>query len=134
MLTAEQGKLIKIHGFPGALKVKLFRVAATTTRTEWIVTNDIDQAAIDDTREICAIRWKIEQYHREVKQTLGIEKCQCRSARAQRNNIACVILAWNHLTDFVRSTMSNIYKLKKSMLSAYMQQDLKQPTVRLSTV
>ncbi|MFN9748151.1 MAG: hypothetical protein ACK541_03000, partial [Burkholderiales bacterium] len=40
---AEQGKLIKIHGFPGALKVKLFRVAATTTRTEWIVTNDIDQ-------------------------------------------------------------------------------------------
>jgi hypothetical protein len=74
---AEQGKLIKIHGFPGALKVKLFRVAETTTRTEWIVTNDIDQASIDDTREICAIRWKIEQYHREVKQTLGIEKCQC---------------------------------------------------------
>jgi hypothetical protein len=47
---AAQGKLIKIHGFPGAIKVKLFRVAVTTTRTEWIVTSDIDQASTDDTR------------------------------------------------------------------------------------
>lgn len=131
---AEQGKLIKIHGFPGALKVKLFRVAATTTRTEWIVTNDIDQASADETREICAIRWKIEQYHREVKQTLGIEKCQCRSATAQRNHIACVILAWNHLTEFARATMSNIYSIKRGMLSTYMKQELKQPTVRMSPV
>jgi hypothetical protein len=131
---AEQGKLIKIHGFPGALKVKLFRVAATTTRTEWIVTNDIDQASADETREICAIRWKIEQYHREVKQTLGIEKCQRRSATAQRNHITCVILAWNHLTEFARVTMSNIYSIKRSMLSTYMKQELKQPTVRMSPV
>ncbi|MCW5235407.1 hypothetical protein D5047_03405 [Verminephrobacter eiseniae] len=29
---AARGKLIKIHGFPGALKVKLFRIAMTTCR------------------------------------------------------------------------------------------------------
>ena len=71
---AVSGKLIKVHGFPGALKVKLFRVATTISRTKWMVTNDIGQASTDDTRAICAIKWKIEQCHREVKQTLGIEK------------------------------------------------------------
>jgi len=131
---AGHGKLIKIHGFPGALKVKLFRVAIDTNRTEWIVTNDIDQASTDDTREVCAIRWKIEQYHREVKQMLGIEKCQCRSARAQRNHIGCVILAWNCLTGLARSMKTNIYSLKKSMLSSYMKQELMHPSVRMAPV
>ena len=54
------GKLIKVHGFPGALKVKLFRVVITTNRTEWVVTKDIDQSSTEDTREICGIRRKIE--------------------------------------------------------------------------
>ena len=131
---AEQGKLIKVHGFPGDLKVKLFRVAITTTRTEWIVTNDNEQASIDDTRGICAIRWKIEQYHREVKQTLGIEKCQCRSAAAQKNHIGCVILAWNHMTMLARRMGVNIYSIKKSMLSSFMKQELRAPSVPMSAV
>jgi hypothetical protein len=129
-----QGKLIKIHGFPGALKVKLFRVATDNSRTEWIVTNDVEQDSTDDTRSICAIRWKIEQYHREVKQTLGIEKCQCRSARAQRNHIGCVILAWNHLTTLARKMKSNIYSIKKEMLASYLKQELLRPSVPMSAV
>ena len=131
---AANGKLIKVYGFPGALKVKLFRVATTNIRTEWVVTNDIDQASTDDTRAICAIRWKIEQYHREVKQTLGIEKCQCRSERAQRNHIGCVILAWNHLTSVARNLMTNIYALKENMLANYMRQELVRPLVSMSAV
>ena len=46
--------------FPGPLKVKLFRVATGNGRTEWVVTNDLEQDSVDDTREICAVRWKIE--------------------------------------------------------------------------
>jgi hypothetical protein len=131
---AVQGKTVKVYGFPGDLKVKLFRVAITTSRTEWVVTNDLDQKSTDDTGGICAIRWKIEQYHREVKQTLGIEKCQCRSARAQRNHIGCVILAWNHLSALARELKTNIYSIKKEMLSAYMRQELIQPSVKMSPV
>jgi hypothetical protein len=33
-------------------------------------------------------RWKVEELQREM------ERCQCRKARAQRNHIACVNLAW----------------------------------------
>ena len=131
---AAQGKTVKVYGFPGDLKVKLFRVATTNIRTEWVVTNDLEQKSTDDTGEICAIRWKIEQYHREVKQTLGLEKCQCRSARAQRSNIGCVILAWNHLSALARELKTNIYNIKKEMLSAYMRQELIQPSVKMSAV
>lgn len=129
-----EGKLIKVHGFPGAMKVKLFRVVVTTSRTEWIVTNDLDQASTKDTQDICAMRWKIEQYHREVKQTLGIEKCQCRSATAQKNHIGCVILAWTHLSELAQKLKSNIYSIKNRMLGAYMKQELIQPNVPMSFV
>lgn len=33
-----EGKLIKIHKFPLAVKVKLFRVVVTTDRTDWLIT------------------------------------------------------------------------------------------------
>ena len=55
------GKVLKIHGFPGAKKVKLFRVVVGNGRTEWVVTNDLTQASTDVTRALCAVRWKIEQ-------------------------------------------------------------------------
>ncbi|MBM0744133.1 hypothetical protein JOY44_21375 [Phormidium sp. CLA17] len=37
----EQGKLIKLRGFPQDRKVKLFRVTVSTNRTEFVVTNDL---------------------------------------------------------------------------------------------
>ena len=39
-------------------------------------------------------RWLIEVYHRELKQTCGIEGCQARTGRAQRNHIFMAIVAW----------------------------------------
>ena len=106
----------------------------TKNRTEWNVTNDIDQASADDTRDICGIRWRIEQSHREVKQTLGLEKFQCRSAAAQRNHIGCVILAWNCMTAIARELKTNIHSVKKWMLSTYMRQELMKPSVQMSIV
>jgi len=38
----EQGKLIKIKGFPRDKKVKLFRVTVSANRTEYVVTNDLN--------------------------------------------------------------------------------------------
>ena len=127
------GKLVKIHEFPGDKKVKLFRVAATN-RTEWIATNDLSQNSMLNTHEMCAVRWKIEQYHREVKQTLGIEKCQCRTAGAQKNHIGCVILVWNHLTKLARKVGTSIYALKKGLISDYMKNELANPSIRMASV
>jgi hypothetical protein len=123
-----RGKLVKVHGFPMDYKVKLFRVAATN-RTEYVVTNDLSQDSAVAVQDLCRVRWKIEQYHREGKQMLGIEKCQCRSARAQKNHIGCVILAWHCLTKLARKLKTNIYALKNNLLSAYMKEELKKPSI-----
>ena len=81
------GKTIHLKNFPKGHRVKLFRLVLSTKRTDYIVTNDKDQnsaQAAQDKRGLC---WKIEQFHREAKQVTGLEKCQCRTQRAQRNHI-----------------------------------------------
>jgi len=126
-----RGKLVKIHGFPRDYKVKLFRVAATN-RTEYVATNDLSQDSSVSVKDMCGIRWKIEQYHREGKQILGMEKCQCRKARAQKNHIGCAILAWHCLTKLARKLKTNIYALKNNLLSDYMKEELKNPSIPMS--
>ena len=83
----ENGKRIKINKFPKDHKVQLFPVPVSTNRTDYIVTNDVACSSSSDAREVCAKRWKIEQFHRELKQTTGIEKCQCRKARIQKGTV-----------------------------------------------
>ena len=128
----EQGKLIHIKDFPKGHRVKVFRLVLSTKRTDYVVTNDIDQdsaQAAKDNRGLC---WKIEQFHREAKQITGIEKCQCRKQRAQRNHIGCSILVWVHLKRLAHQTGKTIYQIKFGLLSDYMREQLKQPSIRMS--
>lgn len=127
-----KGKIIKIKSFPKEKKVKLFRVEVSNNRTDWVATNDLAQDSADGTQKACAIRWKIEQFHRELKQVTGVEKCQCRKARSQRNHIACAVLVWVRMTQIARKALTNIYSLKKGMLSDYMRQELRSPSVRMA--
>ena len=125
------GKTIKINKFPKDHKVKLFWVSASTSRIDWVVTNDLTQYSLQATQDVCRLRWKIEQFHRELKQNTGVEKCQCRKARAQRNHIGCAILVWIRMTALARKVGSNIYALKKEMLGNYLRNELKSPSVKM---
>lgn len=128
------GKPIKIKNFPADKKVKLFRVTVSANRTEYVVTNDLNQNDITDVKIICSQRWKIEEFHRELKQLTGIESCQCRKARIQRNHITCAILVWTFLKKTARSMGKTIYQLKSELLSNYLKQELKYPAIRLALV
>jgi hypothetical protein len=88
----EQGKIVKLKGFPKEHKVKLFRVVLSSQRTDYVVTNDFAQDNMQAVQEVCALRWKIEQFHRETKQLTGLEGCQCRQDRIVRHHIGCAIL------------------------------------------
>jgi hypothetical protein len=129
-----KGKRIKINGFPKDHRVKLFRLVVSTHRTDWIVTNDLTQDSLDATQQACGMRWKIEQYHRELKQLTGVEKCQCRKARIQRNHIACAMLVWIRLMQVARQTRQTIYQLKRGLFSNYLRQELKQPSITMGFV
>ena len=123
------GKTIKIKDFPKDVKVKLFRVMVSIHRTDYVVTNDLTQDSLDATQQVCGMRWKIEQFHREIKQVTGIEQNQCRSARIQRNHIACAMLVWIRLTDIARQTQQTVYRIKHGLLDDYLCQQLKKPTI-----
>lgn len=127
-----QGKLIKLKGFPGAHKVKLFRVVLSTKRTDYVVTNDMGQDDTQAVQEVCGFRWKVEQFHRETKQLTGLEGCQCRKARIVRNHIACAILVWIRLKQVAHETKKTVYQLKHGLLSDYLRQQLKSPAIQMT--
>jgi hypothetical protein len=125
----ETGKLVHLKGFPKGHHLKLFRIVVSSHRMEYVVTNDLSQDSPDDTRDRSAIRWKIEQFHREAKQVTGLESCQCRSQLAQRNHIACAMLVWVRLNQLAHHTCMSIYQLKQGLLDDYMRQQLRRPSI-----
>jgi hypothetical protein len=112
--------------------VQLFRVTVSTHRTEFVVTNNLAQDSTEATQEVCSFRWKIEQLHREAKQVTGIEGCQCRKARIQRNHIACALLVWVRLTELATQTRRTIYQLKRGLLDDYLTQQLRNPSLKMT--
>ena len=127
----KHGKVIKIRKFPGAKRVKLFRVAVSTNRTEFIVTNDSSQNSTKVVQQVYNIRWKVEEFHRELKQLTGVESCQCRKGRIQRNHISCAILVWFRLKALAYKTGQTVYQIKHSLLSNYLIEQLKRPVIPL---
>jgi len=125
----EQGKIIKIKTFAKNKKAKLFRVIVSTGKTEFVATNDRAQDSTDAVQEVCGIRWKIEEFHRELKQLTGVESCQCRKARIQRNHIGCAMLVWLRLKDLAYKTGQTVYQLKHGLLSNYLIEQLKYPSI-----
>lgn len=131
----QHGKVIKIKGFPAHHRVKLFRVVLSThgcpLGADYVVTNDITQDNVEVVQDVCAFRWKVEQFHRENKQLTGIEFCQCRKARIVRNHIGCAILVWVRLKQVAEETQRTIYRVKHDLLDDYLRQQLKSPTVAM---
>lgn len=128
----DEGVLVHLKGMPKGHRVKLFRLAFSSERTEYVVTNDVSQSSAEAAREECAVRWKIEQLHREVKQTTGIEKCQCRKERAQRNHVGCALLVWVRLKSLAEEVGTTVYALKRDLLSDYMVAQLRNPSIRMA--
>ena len=73
-------------------KIKVFRFEAKNGYTKYYGTNkDCSEETIANYIDW---RWNIETYHRELKQTCGIERCQAHTCRSQRNHILLSIMAW----------------------------------------
>jgi len=121
------GKIVKVRGFPKDYKMKLFRVIVSTDKTEYVITNDFIQDSTEGCQKETAIRWKIEQFHRETKQVTGIEKNQCRTNRSQRNHICLAIQVWIFLSEKAHVHKTTVYDMKRSLLDEYMVEQLRNP-------
>jgi Transposase DDE domain len=122
------GKMIYLKDIPKSMPVKLFSIASSERRIDNLCTNDIDNSTdVTAAQEESSKRWKVEQFHREIKQTLGIAKCQCRKNRSQRNHIICSMLSWVYLTKQAVKRSTTIYQIKKKQLNDYMLNVMKHP-------
>ncbi|WP_341791567.1 hypothetical protein [Rickettsia endosymbiont of Gonocerus acuteangulatus] len=59
--------------------------------------------------------------HREIKQLTGIERCQCRKQRIQRNHISWAFLVWAFLKRTANTIGKTVYQIKLGLLDDYMQ-------------
>jgi DDE superfamily endonuclease len=123
------GKTLKVRGMPKDCKRKLFRVLVSTHRTDYLVTNEAEPRETAAAEHESSVRWTIEQFHRELQQLTGVQACQCRLARRQRNHIALAVQAWTCLKQAAYQTQQTVYQLKQGFLEAYMRHELIKPTL-----
>ncbi|MEC7221265.1 MAG: transposase, partial [SAR324 cluster bacterium] len=60
-------------------------------------------------------------------QTTGVQRCQCRKQRAQRNHIPASLLAWAYLHQAAMLAKTTVYALKQGLLDDYLCQQLRNP-------
>jgi hypothetical protein len=90
LVIPEEGLKIHLRGYGW---IYVFKFVAKNGRIDFIGTN-LDYPTSKQIKNFVGMRWSIETFHRELKQTCGLEDCQARSSRSQRNHIGLSILCW----------------------------------------
>lgn len=114
------GTVVHLRGY-GLIKV--FRIDAPDGDTEYWASNDL---ALDEgaRQHLAEVSFAIENYHRELKQFCGVERCQARSERAQRNHIGLALraflrLEWHFFTTGVSAFEAKL-RLVRDAIRAYL--------------
>ena len=122
-----QGVMVKLQKVP--FRVRLFKIVAPNGDIDWIITNSDAPLSADDVQDVNARRWQVEQFHRELKQLTGVEKCQCRKQRAQRNHIACCYQAWLAIKVQASAVGKTLYALVDDLLYEFLRAELRDPRI-----
>ena len=124
-----EGKIVHLKGFG---QIKLFLIVFPNGNKEYMATNSLTLSSTD-IRDAAAKRWKIEEYHRGLKQTTGIEMCQSTTGRAQRTHIFCSILSFLALEKKRLEENITWYEAKRKIIADALFFYLKQPLIPLPT-
>lgn len=117
---------LKAYGF-----IRVFKTFSQAKgEVEYLATNKLDMTT-SDIKTVAARRWKIEEYHRGLKQTTGIERCQARNQRSQRNHIFCSILSFVALELHRLRRKRSWYQAKQGIIQHAMRQYMLSPTISL---
>ena len=106
---------LKELSFPVALITKVFKNEDGSTGTLYLVTNDLESSA-DRIYEVYQKRWRIEEFHKSIKQNASLEKSPTKVARSQKNHIFASIVAYCKLEFLKIKTSMNHFALKYKLL------------------
>lgn len=114
---------LKVH-LRGYGFVMVYRFVATNGRTDYIATN-MENPTREKIHGLMRMRWGIEVFHRELKQAVGLEHCQSRNGRAQRNHIGFSILTWIRMAKSRSLTNLSLYQQNWEVIKGAIAQNLK---------
>jgi putative transposase len=89
-LIEATGTIVHLEGY-GLIKV--FRIEAKDGSTEYWATDDLQMDELQRLK-FAEASWRIEEYHRGLKQVTNVERCQCRLPVSQRNHIGLALRAF----------------------------------------
>lgn len=118
----DEGLRVHLRGYGW---IYVFRFETKHGRTDYIGTN-IQQPTRDQIEGYVRKRWEIEVYHRELKQTCGLECCQSHTSRAQRNHIALSVISWIKQADLRRRFHLTFYRQQWEVIKPAIAYQLKQ--------
>ncbi len=124
----QNGVMVKLKEVP--FKVRLFKVVSKNGNIDWAITNYPDDTLTTQVvQQANKVRWQVEELHRSLKQLTGIEKCQCRKGRSQRNHIACCYHAWISIKVKAKQLGKTLYQTKRGLLFDYLSIELSKPRI-----
>ena len=94
---------------------KIFKNEDGSTGELYLVTNDLESDA-DRIYEIYQKRWRIEEYHKSIKQNTSLEKSPTKVKRSQKNHIFASIVAYCKLEFLKMKTHLNHFALKYKLI------------------
>lgn len=129
MVLNELGRIVHLKGYGF---VKVFRTVSPNGDVEHWATSKLEMRELDRV-SVAEKTWTIENYHRGIKQSCGIEKCQARSATAQRNHIGFAIRAFLRLEVYSYATGYSWFEAKMQIIRDAIRAYLQNPIYILSS-
>jgi putative transposase len=124
------GTVVHLKGYGMIL---VFRIDTPDGDTEYWATSELTMT-VQERERLARQIWTIEVYHRGLKQFCGVERCQVRAARAQRNHIGWAIRAFLRLEHQRIRTGMSWFATKLDIIRPAIQHYLAQPQILVGFV
>ena len=111
------GTVVHLKGYG---MIQVFRIDTPDGDTEYWATDVLTLTPLERA-DVAKQVWTIEGYHRGLKQFCGVERCQARSGRAQRNHIGWAIRAFLRLEHHRIRTGTSWFETKLGIIRSALQ-------------
>ena len=101
--------------FPVQLLKKVFKNENGTTGTLYLVSNDMHCSA-ERLYEVYQKRWRIEEFHKSIKQNASLEKSPTKKVKTQCNHVYAAMIAYCKLEMLKFKTGLNHFAIKYKLI------------------
>ncbi len=106
---------LKDLSLPVSLIKKVFKNEDGSSGTLYLVTNDLESSA-DRIYDIYQKRWRVEEYHKSIKQNSSLEKSPTRTEGSQKNHLFASLIGYCKLEFLKMKTNLNHFALKYKLI------------------